>query len=116
MPPDIAAATLATPSRPDRFIKKAVVLDRLGGINAATLHRLIKAGHVPEPVRLHPTSRITMWLESQIDAVVAAAVTGPGRRPDAAIAENARRRKNRKAAKAAPFMGPTPMGRVRRAP
>jgi len=115
MPHDLTVA--ATLLRPERFLKKAEVCHRLGDIDPTTLFRWIKAGWFPKSVHPHATSRLTVWRESEIEAVLASAPPGQGWRPDAAIAANARRRADRKAAKAAPFNGPTPrFGFIRRAP
>jgi predicted DNA-binding transcriptional regulator AlpA len=86
--PDVTATTA---TRPERFLKTAVVCDRLGGIDAVTLWRLIKAGHVPKPFHLHPTSKINLWRESEIATLMATRPPGGGWRPEAAIAANARR-------------------------
>jgi predicted DNA-binding transcriptional regulator AlpA len=98
-----------SPKQPERLIKRAVVLDRVGDVRAETLWRWIKAGTFPKPVRL-PSSTLIVWRESEINAWIDARVKGMGWRPDAAIAERNRRRANKKAA-------PPPRIRfVRRAP
>jgi predicted DNA-binding transcriptional regulator AlpA len=110
--PDITAATTA---KPERFLRTAVVCDRLGGIDTVTLWRGVKKGWIPKPVRLDHSSRMNLWRESEIDALMASRPPGGTWRPDAAIAANARRRANKKAAKeAAPAIRPNRF--TRRAP
>ena len=89
--------------KPERFLRATNVCDRLGGIDPATLWRRIRDGKFPKPVRLHG-SRINLWPESQIDALIASEIAkGPrnGARPEAALAERSRRIQARKAARQA---------------
>ena len=51
----------------DRIIRRKVVLHKLG-ISSATLHRKIKDGSIPPPLRLGPNS--VGWRESWIDNVI----------------------------------------------
>lgn len=51
----------------ERIIRRRAVLLKLG-ISSATLHRRIKDGTVPSPLRLGPNS--VGWLESTIDKVI----------------------------------------------
>ena len=51
----------------ERIIRRPAVLQKLS-ISSATLHRRIKDGTVPPPLRLGPNS--VGWLESSIDKVI----------------------------------------------
>ena len=44
------------------------VSDKLG-VGKTTLYRMVKSGHVPEPVRLGP--RTARWREDEVDAYIA---------------------------------------------
>lgn len=52
----------------ERILRRRAVLLKLG-ISSATLHRRIKDGTVPSPLRLGPNS--VGWFESTIDIVMA---------------------------------------------
>jgi predicted DNA-binding transcriptional regulator AlpA len=106
--PDVVAAT--TLPRPERYLRTTNVCDRFGGIAPETLWRWVTAGWFPKPIRLHPKSRINVWPESEINALIASGQRPGGYRPSAAIAERARRMANRKAGKTAKY------GFTRRAP
>lgn len=57
-----------------RLIRRREVQHRLG-VGHTTLYRLIRAGHLPKPIRLNPNSGPTgavAWPESEIDAYVEA--------------------------------------------
>lgn len=96
-------------NRPERFLRTSAVCARFGGVCPSTVWRWVQKGWFPKPIRLHPTSRINVWPESQIEALQASRQQGEGYRPNAAIAERARRNANRKA-------GKTPIGGFKRGP
>jgi predicted DNA-binding transcriptional regulator AlpA len=99
MPPDdITVATPVTWHRPELFLKTADVCALYGNISVETLWRWVKKGWFPKPVRIGPTSR-NVWRASELAAVNGSAPSGPGWRPNAALAERRRRLDKRKADK-----------------
>jgi prophage regulatory protein len=58
---------MAEMMKADRILRRDVVLNLLG-ISSATLHRRLKDGSVPPPLRLGPNS--VGWRESSIQAVI----------------------------------------------
>ncbi|TDK23431.1 AlpA family transcriptional regulator [Luteimonas aestuarii] len=59
------------PSKGDRVLRIAEVVERTG-LKRPTLYKRARAGTFPRPIKLGPNS--TGWLESEIDAFLAAAV------------------------------------------
>jgi predicted DNA-binding transcriptional regulator AlpA len=58
----------------EELLRKREVCHRLGGIHPATLHRGIRQGRYPKPVKVGPGS--SRWLRSEIEACLRAMVEG----------------------------------------
>ncbi|WP_081280879.1 helix-turn-helix transcriptional regulator [Stenotrophomonas maltophilia] len=58
-------------SRGERFLRKPDVLSRTG-ISRSHLYRLMNQGRFPVSIPLSP--RVTVWLESDVDAWIAAQI------------------------------------------
>ncbi len=69
---------------PKTLIREPRVLSKLG-ISHSTLWKKVAEGQFPSPIKLDPTGRAVAWVESEIDALIDAAIE----RRDAAIAEHA---------------------------
>ncbi|KJS06210.1 MAG: hypothetical protein VR73_10280 [Gammaproteobacteria bacterium BRH_c0] len=61
--------------KPDRLIRKPVVLDRTGGSNA-WLYKMIAEGSFPKQV--HIGGRAVAWLESEVDEWIQARLAERG--------------------------------------
>ena len=59
--------------KPKRLLRLPNVCDRLG-YSSATVWRLVKAGKLPQPVRVVPGQRAVGWPEEDIDTVIEAAI------------------------------------------
>lgn len=64
-----ATSNTASTSKPTRLLRQSTVLDRVC-LSRTTWYRRIRAGKAPAPVRLGANS--VAWLESDIDAFIAA--------------------------------------------
>lgn len=64
--------TKAPPIRQGDSILRLPEVERRTGLRRSTIYRRARAGEFPKPVRVGPTT--SGWLESEIDAFLAAAV------------------------------------------